>query len=136
MDTMDTRIETAHHATVAMRQALQEHGLPTALCHIPIRVRKLIPDNVLRDLLNEARRTQPAATPTTDTAEQTLIAYCDNHPYVIITTRALADVAGCSQHTVRKFITNHPQYFKRFNQYKWEIRNYKEERQHDKETSK
>jgi hypothetical protein len=130
---MDTRIDTTHHAVLAMRQALQDHGLPTALAYVPIRVRRLIPDHVLRDMLDETRRTQVATTPTSDTIEQALTAYCDNHPYVIITTRALADVVGCSQHTVRKFIANKPHYFKRFNQYKWEIRNYQEERQRDKE---
>ena len=133
MDTMDTRIETTHHAILAMRQALEEHGLPTALCYIPIRVRRLIPDDTLRVMLAEARRAQPAAQPTGDAVQDALITYCENHPYYETTTRAMSDTVGCSQHTVRKFIASHPHYFKRVNQYKWEIRNYKEERQHDKE---
>jgi hypothetical protein len=132
---MDTRIDTTHHAILAMRDALNAHGLPNALAHVPIRVRKLIPPDTLRGLLDEARNTQPATTPTTDTVHDTLTAYCDNHPYCIVTTRVLADVAGCSQHTVRKFISNNEHYFKRFDQYKWEIRNYKQERQQDKENN-
>lgn len=133
MDTLDTRIETTHHAVLAMRDAIAQHGLPIALAHVPIRVRKLIPPDTLRALLATARRSQPQTAPSADATHDALIAFCDNHPYCITTTRSIADTIGCSQHTVRKFIANQPNYFKRIDQYKWEIRNYKEEKTKDKE---
>jgi hypothetical protein len=128
---MDTKTETAEQATLDMQIALEQHGMPLALCHIPIRVRNLIPAATLRKMLDESR--QLAATPPTMAAiKQPLNVWCDADPYVVVTTRFLAEVAECSQNVARKYIADNPHRFKRIDQYKHEVRNYVEERAIDK----
>jgi hypothetical protein len=124
-------ITTPAEATATMRTALDQHGMPLALCHVPIRVRNLVPTDVLRSLLDTYRNQRPSSNDIDDTPNK-LIAWCDANPYQIVTTRELSEVGGCSQHTARKFIADNPHYFKRLNQYKHEVRNYREDRAHDK----
>jgi hypothetical protein len=124
-------ITTPEQATATMRAALDQHGMPLALCHVPIRVRNLVPNLTLRLLLDSYRNQQPTVV-TGDEVNSTLTAWCDAHPYHTVTTRELSEVGGCTQHRARKFIADNPHYFKRLNQYKHEVRNYREDRAHDK----
>lgn len=125
-------ITTPDDAARAMREALDTHGMPLALCHVPIRVRNLVPPAALRSMLDHYRNQQPVAPANPDQARDQMTKWCDQHPYHIITTRELAEAVGCSQHTVRKFIADQPHYFKRINQYKYEVRNFRDDRAHDK----
>ena len=127
------QITTPDQATRAMRDALSEHGMPLALCHVPIRVRNLVPAAILREMLDVARSATPLQQIIkVDDIKKPLAEWCDANPYVIVTTRELADLAGCSQNVARKFIADNPNRFKRINQYKHEVRNFKEERARDK----
>ena len=130
---MDNKTETAEQATLDMQVALEQHGMPTALCYVPIRVRNLIPAATLRRILDESRQIAAMATPTTvQTIKQPLSDWCDANPYVVVTTRQLSEIAGCSQNVARKFVADNPHRFKRIDQYKHEVRNYVEERARDK----
>ena len=128
------QITTPDQATRAMREALNEHGMPLALCHVPIRVRNLIPTATLREMLDVARSATAAPVKVVD-IKTPMADWCDANPYVIVTTRELAEIAGCSQNVARKFIADNPNRFKRVDQYKHEVRNYREERARDKATA-
>tara|TARA_R110002126_G_scaffold46465_1_gene130832 strand:- start:146 stop:541 length:396 start_codon:yes stop_codon:yes gene_type:complete len=131
---MDNKTETAEQAILDMQVALEQHGMPTALCHVPIRVRNLIPAETLREMLATARTAvQPAVK--IDDIKQPLNVWCDANPYVVVTTRQLSEIAGCSQNVARKFVADNPHRFKRIDQYKHEVRNYVEERARDKATA-
>jgi hypothetical protein len=127
-------ITTPDQATCAMREALEQHGMPLALCHVPIRVRNLVPAATLHDMLAAARNAIPALVKVDD-IKQPLADWCDSNPYVVITTRQLSEIAGCSQNVARKFVADNPHRFKRIDQYKHEVRNYVEERARDKATA-
>lgn len=127
-------ITTPDQATRTMREALEQHGMPLALCHVPIRVRNLVPATTLRELLAAARNATPTAIKVDD-IKQPLADWCNSNPYVVVTTRQLSEIAGCSQNVARKFVADNPHRFKRIDQYKHEVRNYVEERARDKATA-
>ena len=80
------QITTPDQATRAMREALNEHGMPLALCHVPIRVRNLIPTATLREMLDVARSATAAPVKVVD-IKTPMADWCDANPYVIVTDR-------------------------------------------------
>lgn len=129
-------VNTSDEATAIMRDMLDTHGLPNALAYVPIRVRDLIPAPVLRVMMAETRQRVVALPPVDDDARRlTMLEWCDENAYAVVTTRKLAEIGNCSQAMARHLIADNPHYFRRLDQYTHEVRNYKEERAREKATA-
>jgi len=106
----------------------EHHGVVRAYANVTIREQALIPLAVrvsIRDRFTHVNA--PTVTPV-----NSVIGWLDANPYQVVTTRELGDTLGVTQAVARRLIRDLPHYFKRINQYKYEVRNYREERQLDK----
>ncbi len=122
---------TESDATAKFKWWCVNHGSRRAYANVSIREQALIPTKVRVALITEYQHVN-APTPTSDDVTGKAIAWLDQNAYQEITTRSLGDALEVSQATARRIIRDLPHYFKRINQYKHEVRNYREERILDK----
>lgn len=118
-------------ATAKFKWWCLNHGVLRAYANVSIRERALIPLAVRTAIIEQHQHVnapQPTANDITDIA----IAWLDANPYREITTREMAENLEISMSQSRRIIRDLPHYFKRLNQYVWEIRNYRGEREMDK----
>jgi hypothetical protein len=107
------------------------HGSKYAYASVCLREQALIPTKKRVALLIQYQHVNaPAATPANRSSGA--IAWLDANAYQIVTTRELAAALGVTQGVARRLIRDLPHYFKRVNQYKYEVRNYRGERALDK----
>jgi len=108
---------------------VSNRGAIAAYANVTMRERALMSLQQRMDILREHT---PTVAPVKDDATAQVVRWCDENPYSEITTRSLSEAIGCTQSVARRAVHALPHYFKRINQYKYEVRNYREERAHDK----
>lgn len=118
-------------ATAKFKWWCVNHGVIRAYANVSIRERKLIPQ-ATRVAIIEQFKLVNAPTPTSSDITEQATTWLDANAYREVTTRELGDALGVSQAVARRVIRDLPHYFKRINQYKHEVRNYREERMLDK----
>ena len=118
-------------ATAKFKWWCLNHGVLRAYANVSTRERALIPPAVRAAIIKEHQHVN-APRPTADDFIAKVIAWLDANPYREITTREMAENLEISMSQARRIIRDLPHYFKRLNQYVWEIRNYIEEREIDK----
>lgn len=116
-------------ATAKFKWWVDNRGVLQAYANVTTRERKLIPTATRISIINAA---PIAAQPVHDDVNERAAKWCDSNPYHEITTRELSVHIGCTPAVARRVIRDMPHYFSRLNQYKYEVRNYREERAHDK----
>ncbi len=116
-------------ATAKFKWWVENRGVLQAYANVTTRERKLIPTATRISIINQA---PIAVQPVNDDVDARVAKWCDNNPYREITTRELSVEMGCTPAVARRVIRDMPHYFTRLNQYKHEVRNYREERAHDK----
>ena len=131
LDWSDRRADTQAEATAKMRWWATNYGLKQAVCNVTIRERALIDKIDMRQIYADAANIEKPA-PTANDKNSAMRTWCDQNPYAIVTTRSLSEVGNCTPAMARRFITDSPHYFKRIDQYKYEIRNYADERNFEK----
>lgn len=135
MDTTENWLtEFAQDEAAAIRKYrwwCQHHGTRYAYANVSIREQALIPTAVRVAMIHEYANVATIA-PTGDDIDGKAVEWLDANAYKEITTRSLGDALGVTQAVARRLIKDKPQYFKRLNQYKYEVRNYHDERSLDK----
>ena len=134
LDWSDRRADTPAEATAKMRWWAMNYGLKQAVCNVTIRERAMIPIPDKRQIYADAANIDKPV-PTANDKNSAMRTWCDQNPYIIVTTRSLSEAGNCTPAMARRFITDNPHYFKRIDQYKYEIRNYAEERNFEKAMS-
>jgi hypothetical protein len=122
---------TEEQATAKFKWWCINHGSRRAYANVSIREQALIPAKVRVALIEQFAHVN-APEPTTADINQIAAKWCDANAYREVTTRELGDALGVSQAVARRVIRDLPHYFKRVNQYKHEVRNYRGEREIDK----
>lgn len=130
-DWISKPVYTESDATAKFRWWCINHGSRRAYANVSIREQKLIPTKVRVALIEQFAHVD-APTPTTNDINDIAAKWCDANAYREVTTRELGDALGVSQAVARRVIRDLPHYFKRVNQYKHEVRNYRGEREIDK----
>ena len=126
---IDDLAYTVDDATAKFQWWVDNRGVLKAYANVTTRERALIPTATRISIINQA---PIAMQPVTDDVNERASDWCDEHPYCEITTRELGVALNCSPAVARRVIRDLPHYFTRLNQYKYEVRNYREDRAHDK----
>lgn len=122
---------TESDATAKFKWWCVNHGVIRAYANVSIRERKLIPLATRIEIVEKNKLVNAPAPTATDITELATL-WLDANPYREVTTRELGNSLGVSQAVARRVIRDLPHYFKRLNQYKYEVRNYRQERELDK----
>lgn len=122
---------TEEDATAKFKWWCVNHGVINAYANVSIRERALIPQATRIAIIEQCKLVH-APTPTATDVTELAQSWLDANAYREITTRELGNALGVSQAAARRVIRDLPHYFKRLNQYKYEVRNYRDERTLDK----
>ena len=122
---------TERDATAKFKWWCLNHGVLRAYANVSIRERRLIPRDQRVAIAAQFAHVN-APQPSSDDINAKAAAWLDSNAYLEVTTRSLGDALGVSQAVARRLIRDLPHYFKRLNQYKYEVRDYRGERQLDK----
>ena len=115
-----------------VHQAIMEYGRPLWVTHVPQRVRVQVPIADLARWLAEAH--QSPSTVTRSDQYESIVRWCSNHIFEEVTLADLERVSGLSVASVRKFIGERPDLFRRLRRGVWEVRDPKADREADQQT--
>ena len=117
-------------ATNQVAEAIATYGRPLWAAHISYETRQQVPTKVIGELLADAHRSPDSVTRADLYAD--LKDWCASNVYAEVTVQMLATVSGLSKPSVRKFIDDHGDMFKRIEKRSWEVRDPKSDRALDK----
>ena len=118
------------NATDQVAEAIATHGRPLWAAHIPYQTRKQVPIQVIGQLLATAHRSPDSVTRADLYGD--LKDWCANNVYAEVTVPMLATICGLSKPSIRKFIDDHGDMFKKVEKRSWEVRDPKSDRALDK----
>ena len=116
--------------TEQVAQAIATYGRPLWAAHIPYQTRQQVPTKKIGELLATAHRSPDSVTRADLYGD--LKAWCENNVYAQVTLVSLVTVSGLSRPTVRRFIRDHADIFKKVEKRTWEVRDPKSDRAMDK----
>ena len=114
------------NATEQVAQAIATYGRPLWASHIPYQTRHQVPNKVIGELLATAHRSPDSVTRADLYGD--LKVWCASNVYAEVTVPMLATVSGLSKPSVRKFIDDHGDMFKKVEKRIWEVRDPKADR--------
>ncbi len=103
-----------------VREAIVEHGRPLWIAHVPSSVRTQVSVYDLVKWLAEAK--QSPSTITRDDQYQSIVRWCGNNVFEEVTIADLETVSGLSAPSIRRFITDRPDLFRKLRRGVYEIR--------------
>lgn len=115
-----------------VQQAISEYGRPLWVAHVPKNIRVQVSVQDLCAWLAEAKQS-PSAVTRHDQYES-IIRWCRNHVFEEVTSADLEAVSGLSAPSVRKFIGERPDLFRRLRRGVWEVRDPNADREADRRT--
>lgn len=124
----------SNDAIAQVAAAIEQHGEPKWLCHVPFSVRHQVPKEIKQRLLAEARvsegwsRLGDRLVFGRGDARETLQQWARNNVHAVMTTREIADAAGVPQSTVRTLISERPDIFRKSEGRTYEIRDPQQDR--------
>lgn len=101
-------------------EAIATYGRPLWVAHIPKPIRDAVPVETLRELVSNAKWSTESAAKREGWGD--LMTYCRDNVYESVTATDLTDACGLSIPTIRKFITDRPDIFRKIQRGLWEIR--------------
>jgi hypothetical protein len=116
--------------TEQVAQAIATYGRPLWVSHIPYQTRHQVSTKVIGELLATAHRSPDSVTRADLYGD--LKAWCASNVYAEVTVPSLVTVSGLSRPTVRRFIDDHGDLFKKVEKRTWEVRDPKSDRAMDK----
>tara|TARA_B110000503_G_C7147238_1_gene413569 strand:- start:1141 stop:1503 length:363 start_codon:yes stop_codon:yes gene_type:complete len=116
--------------TDQVAEAIATHGRPLWVSYIPYQTRHQVSTKVIGELLATAHRSPDSVTRADLYGD--LKAWCASNVYAEVTVPMLATISGLSKPSVRKFIDDHGDMFKKVEKRSWEVRNPKSDRALDK----
>jgi len=111
-------------------EAIATHGRPLWCAHIPYQTRQQVSTSEIGRMLATAHRSPDSVTRADLYGD--LKAWCASNVFAEVTVSMLATVSGLSKPSVRKFIDDHGDMFKRIEKRTWEVRDPKWDRVLDK----
>jgi hypothetical protein len=118
------------NAVELVAESIATHGRPLWVSHIPYQTRQQVPTKVIGELLATAHRSPDSVTRADLYGE--LKAWCANNIFAEVTIPMLATISGLSKPSVKKFIDDHGDMFKKVEKRTWEVRDPKSDRALDK----
>lgn len=112
-----------------VHQAIQEYGRPLWVAHVPKRLRVQVPIEQLVAWLAEAH--QSPSTITRSDQYEAILRWCRNHIFEEVTLADLEGLSGLSIASVRKFVGERPDIFRRLRRGVWEVRDPQADREAD-----
>jgi len=118
------------NAADQVAKAIETYGRPLWVSHIPYQTRQQVSTRKIGELLATAHRSPDSVTRADLYGD--LKAWCANNVFAEVTVPMLATVSGLSKPSVRKFIDDHGDMFKKVEKRSWEVRDPKSDRALDK----
>jgi len=118
------------NALEQVTEAIATYGRPLWVSHISYQTRQQVPTSEIGRMLATAHRSPDSITRSDLYGELKL--WCANNVFVEVTVPMLATVSGLSKPSVRKFIDEHQDMFKKVEKRSWEVRDPKSDRALDK----
>lgn len=130
---MNTEINYAEvtdveEATRILTEAISEHGQPVYVSKVPVRIQNLVPLEVRKALLADARISEGwvyengsyyKGRPDMRTA---VLTWAKENVFQIVSVKDIADATGASQNIVRELISNRPDIFRKSEGRTYEVR--------------
>jgi hypothetical protein len=114
------------NAAEQVAEAIATHGRPLWCAHIPYQIRQQVPAEKIGELLANAHRT-PEMTTRQDQYHH-IIAWCSGNIFEEATIPLLCEISGLSVPTVRKFVGDRVDLFRKIKRGVWEVRDPKADR--------
>lgn len=108
------------NATEIVAGAIAEYGRPLWVAHVPKPIRDAVPLDTMRELVRSAKWSTEGAAKREAWGD--LMAYCRENVFESVTVNDLEEVCGLSIPTIRKFIADRPDIFRKIQRGVWEIR--------------
>jgi hypothetical protein len=108
------------NAVDQVTEAIATYGRPLWVAHIPKPIRDAVPVETLRELVSNAKWSTEGAAKREGWGD--LMVYCRENVYESVTVNDLTEACGLSIPTIRKFITDRPDIFRKIQRGLWEIR--------------
>ena len=118
------------NATEQVAQAIATYGRPLWVSHIPYQTRHKVPTSEIGKMLATAHRSPDSVTRADLYGD--LKDWCANNVYAQVTLPSLVTVSGLSKPSLRRFIRDHADMFKKVEKRTWEVRDPKSDRALDK----
>jgi hypothetical protein len=119
------------NATDQVAKAISTYGRPLWAAHIPYQTRQQVSTKVIGELLATAHRSHESVTRADLYGD--LKDWCANNIFAEVTVPMLVTISGLSKPSVRKFIDDHGDMFKKLEKRSWEVRDPKSDRALDKQ---
>ena len=110
-----------------VRKAITEHGRPMWVAHVPQSVRVQVAVSDLVQWLAEAKPSQV----TRNDQYETIVGWCETNVFEETTINDLVELSGLSSPSVRKFISERPDLFRKLRRGVWEVRDPQADREAD-----
>jgi len=114
------------NAKEQVAEAIKTHGRPLWAAHIPYQIRQQVPTNEIGRMLATAHRSPDSVT-RADLYDD-IIQWCNNNVFEEATIPLLVEVSGLSAPSVRKFIGDRVDLFRKLKRGVWEVRDPKTDR--------
>lgn len=113
-----------------VKEAIQTYGRPLWAAHVSWQVRAEVPIQDIARWLADAHQS-PSTVTRTDQYES-IVRWCRMNVFEEATIELLEKVSGLSAPSVRKFIKERPDLFRKLGRGVWEVRNPEADREHDR----
>jgi hypothetical protein len=114
------------NAAEQVAEAIATYGRPLWAAHIPYQIRQQVPTSEIGRMLATAHRSPDSVTRADLYADIT--DWCANNVFGEVTITRLIEVSGLSAPTVRKFIGDRVDLFRKLRRGVWEVRDPKADR--------
>jgi len=114
------------NAAQQVAEAIATHGRPLWCAHIPYQVRQQVPTSEIGRMLATAHRSPDSVTRADLYGD--IIDWCANNVFGEATIPLLVEVSGLSAPSVRKFIGDRVDLFRKLKRGVWEVRDPKADR--------
>ena len=113
-----------------VQEAISEYGRPLWVAHVPQAIRVQVPVAELAAML-QAAHTSPSAITRNDQYDS-IIKWCRTQLFAEVTLEDLEKVSGLCQASVRKFVGERSDLFRKLRRGVWEVRDPEADREADK----
>ncbi len=114
------------NAAEQVAEAIATHGRPLWCAHIPYQIRQQVPTSEIGRMLAEAHRSPDSVTRADLYGD--ILEWCAKNVFEEVTIPLLVEVSGLSAPTVRKFIGDRVDLFRKLKRGVWEVRDPKADR--------
>lgn len=112
--------------------AIAQHGRPNWVAHVPQSIRSEVSIDELREILATAKWSTESLAKADQ--YQRITEWCEQNVFAEVTINDLVEMSGLSSVTIRNFIKDRPQMFRKLRRGVWEVRDHLADREADGRT--